>query len=332
MAYVEIETPDGVRQVHLDRPRMSIGRLSYNDVALPYSQISRQHAELRLVDGWWWIADLHSTNGLHIGAERVGEQRLTDGEVVALAPDVHLRFIAESGAPLASGAPAPSAPAADTSNTRPWLLDQPSHAASQAASRPTAGPIPQAPQPSRAAAPARPASMPASRPIASPAARAFGPRSPFADDEERYIPPGMAAQSAPPAGAALLPPIPGAGAFGAAPTVPAAGPPAGTTGAAHGATASYGYGASVEDGAGGPGLYDHYQRGMSGPASTLLHVCQTCGQLTAPDAVYCQNCHHPIAYECPNCRLSLLPIQDRCPRCQTPNPASVRRAHRNPGG
>jgi len=333
MAYVEIETPDGVRQVHLDRPRMSIGRLSYNDVALPYSQISRQHAELRLVDGVWWIADLHSTNGLHIGAERVGEQRLTDGEVVALAPDVHLRFVAERGAPLASSAPAPSGPAADTSNTRPWLLNQASSASSQAATRPTAGPSPQAPQPSRAAPPARPASMPASRPISSPAARAFGPRSPFADDEERYIPPGMAAQGAPPAGAALLPPIPGAGAFGAAPTVPAAGPLAGATSpTGQSATASYGYGASVEAGAGGPGLYDPYQRGMSGPAPTLLHVCQTCGQLTAPDAVYCQNCHHPIAYECPNCRLSLLPIQDRCPRCQTPNPASVRRAHRNPGG
>lgn len=70
------------------------------------------------------------------------------------------------------------------------------------------------------------------------------------------------------------------------------------------------------------------RRATSGPASKLLHVCQTCGQLTAPDAVYCQNCHHTIAQECFNCRLSLLPIQDRCPRCHTPNTASVR--HKNP--
>ncbi|HEY7974626.1 MAG TPA: hypothetical protein VID72_04735, partial [Ktedonobacterales bacterium] len=59
--------------------------------------------------------------------------------------------------------------------------------------------------------------------------------------------------------------------------------------------------------------------------SPLLHVCQTCGQRTMPDAVYCQSCHHAIASECVRCRLSLLPIQDLCPRCQTPNPASVRR-------
>jgi uncharacterized OB-fold protein len=69
------------------------------------------------------------------------------------------------------------------------------------------------------------------------------------------------------------------------------------------------------------------KRVTTGPAPNLLHVCQTCGQLTAPDAVYCQNCRQSIAHECANCRLSLLPIQDRCPRCHTPNQTSVRRAH-----
>jgi hypothetical protein len=67
------------------------------------------------------------------------------------------------------------------------------------------------------------------------------------------------------------------------------------------------------------------------PAPKLLHVCQTCGQLTAPDAVYCQNCHHTIAHECATCRLSLLPIQDRCPRCHVTNQHSVRRAHHGRG-
>jgi hypothetical protein len=67
------------------------------------------------------------------------------------------------------------------------------------------------------------------------------------------------------------------------------------------------------------------------PAPKLLHVCQTCGQLTTPDAVYCQTCHHTIAHECATCRLSLLPIQDRCPRCHATNQHSVRRAHRGRG-
>jgi uncharacterized OB-fold protein len=84
-------------------------------------------------------------------------------------------------------------------------------------------------------------------------------------------------------------------------------------------------------------MIDPQRQGMQGfeqrrtafaPPSPLLHVCQTCGQRTTPDAVYCQNCHHSIASECVRCRLSLLPIQDICPRCQTPNPFSVRRFHR----
>ena len=64
-----------------------------------------------------------------------------------------------------------------------------------------------------------------------------------------------------------------------------------------------------------------------GAGSKLLHVCQTCGQLTPPDAVYCQSCRHSIAHECSTCRLNLLPVQDRCPRCHTPNEFSVRRSH-----
>jgi len=340
MAYVEIETPDGVRQVRLDRPCISIGRLSYNDVALPYSQISRQHAELRLVDGVWWIADLHSTNGLHVGAERVGEQRLTDGAIVALAPDIHLRYVAEAGDEAPRNAPAPAvsrpSPASglsggDTTRPRPWLLEQ---GASSGGRRPSAGPAPQAPAPpsARGVTPARPASTPAAhpgaaptpRPASTPAARAFGPRSPFADDEERYIPPGMVAQGGASA-APLLPPVPGIDSFAPPPAQHA-------TAGMNDVTASYGYRSPSGAITGGAGYYDPYQRATGAPAPSLLHVCQTCGQLTAPDAVYCQNCHHPIAYECPNCHLSLLPIQDRCPRCQAPNPASVRRAHRNPGG
>ena len=62
-----------------------------------------------------------------------------------------------------------------------------------------------------------------------------------------------------------------------------------------------------------------------------LHLCQTCGQLTAPDAVRCQSCHSGIARPCPVCDLSLLPIQDRCPRCQSVNPISVRRSRRGRG-
>lgn len=62
--------------------------------------------------------------------------------------------------------------------------------------------------------------------------------------------------------------------------------------------------------------------------ATLLHLCQTCGQLTAPDAISCQYCHNSIGQPCRLCTLTLLPIQERCPRCQTSNAFYVRRTGR----
>lgn len=67
-----------------------------------------------------------------------------------------------------------------------------------------------------------------------------------------------------------------------------------------------------------------------GAAASYLHLCQTCGQQTAPDAVRCQACGSPIAQPCRSCGLSLLPVQDLCPRCQCANPDSVLRARRTP--
>jgi pSer/pThr/pTyr-binding forkhead associated (FHA) protein len=60
-----------------------------------------------------------------------------------------------------------------------------------------------------------------------------------------------------------------------------------------------------------------------GLAAAHLHLCQTCGQQTAPGSLRCQACGCSIAHACESCGLSLLPIQDVCPRCQSPNTASV---------
>ena len=250
MYYLEVETPEGTRRIQLTRDRVSIGRLSYNDIALPSAQISRQHAEMRLLQGEWWIADLHSTNGLHVSAERIQERRLLPGDCIVLAPGISIRFLSDTPPPLPVVMPA----------TPPW--------------------------------------------------RAEGDGSP---------PPSAPPSAAPPAASGPAPDANGERST----TVPASGYPA-----PHGPMNA------------GSELHDPYRRShpagdqyraTAGPAPTLLHVCQTCGQLTAPNEVFCQVCHHPIAYECPNCRLSLLPIQERCPRCQTPNPASVRRSHRASG-
>jgi predicted component of type VI protein secretion system len=67
---------------------------------------------------------------------------------------------------------------------------------------------------------------------------------------------------------------------------------------------------------------------VTAPTTPLLHLCQTCGQLTAPHVINCQSCHNSIAQPCQRCGLSLLPIQDRCPRCHAQNTQSVYRSRR----
>ncbi|MEO7001887.1 MAG: FHA domain-containing protein [Ktedonobacterales bacterium] len=362
MAYLDIETQNGGKRVTLDRDRLSIGRLSYNDIALPYPQISRQHAELRYLNGAWWIHDLHSTNGLHASGQRLsGDHKLVSGELVLLAPEIRLRFV-EDGI-----APAPAASQPPHQQGHPWSSSDSGASvytppATQSFQSPPASQRQQAPYTS----PASSASSASSAPSHS--LKSLAPRSPFADDEEPFAPAGMLPPT-PPAPMSPLPPFSPSGYSGTPSGAYGLGATA-NTGGETGRGVNHISGAPYTSilgsmspplgpaGAGtGTDIYDPFHRsdvqGMptagpppisgasgssvgrgatAGPAPTLLHVCQTCGQLTAPDAVYCQSCRHSIAHECGNCRLSLLPIQDRCPRCQTPNPTSVRRAHRSPGG
>lgn len=295
MAYLEFETPEGGKRVPLDRDRLSIGRLSYNDVVLSSPQISRQHAEMRRINGEWWIADLHSTNGVQLDGQRVHEHRLAPGQRLVLAPGISFRFV-EDGTPFAS-TPSGQRPAA---NARPLTP------------RPPSRPLPAAPP--------------------SP------PRTISADDEAPFALPSGAERSS--WGSTTGPAM---DAWNGMPTMrPARRGSAPING--RGAGGSGGYPAPPGRMVSGSDVLDpNYLNGLHGawqggapaspaspapaPAAVALHVCQTCGQRTAPDAVYCQNCHHSIAVECPNCRLSLLPIQDRCPRCHTPNASAVRRAH-----
>ena len=308
MAYLEIRIGQDVRSISLDRDHLRIGRLADNDIVLRDAQISRQHAEVRFTTGGWHILDLGSTNGLHVKGKRVREHRLGNGDVLLLAPGVSFTFHDGTAPSDAISTAARAAP--------PIRPPQP----------PTTPPVPVEP-------PAVPSVFDMLR-----------PRSPFADDEQLYIPPGMGAPAPPTDYSRRYVPrsyegSPEAGRYpGYAEqsadtassqfnTIPAGGYPA-PVGPLTSGSSSDGHDpfrrSSVN-------ANSEASRATAGPTSMLLHVCQTCGQLTAPDSVYCQSCHHSVARECPNCRLSLLPIQDRCPRCQSPNPGSVRRAHRAAG-
>ncbi len=303
MAYLEIRIGQEVRRISLDRDHLRIGRLADNDIVLRDAQISRQHAEIRFAAGEWRILDLGSTNGLHVKGKRVREHRLGSSDVLLLAPGVTLS--------LHEGVAPPDAISTVASAAQSTHLPQ------------------------SAVAPAEPPAEPSAFDM-------LHPRSPFADDEQIYIPPGMGVPAPPTHYNKPYTP----GAYGGSPEAGGyshfSEQSANTTSSQFDTIPAGGYPAPVGPLTSGSDGHDPFRRSSvnanseayratAGPTSTLLHVCQTCGQLTAPDSVYCQSCHHSVARECPNCRLSLLPIQDRCPRCQSPNPGSVRRAHRAAG-
>jgi pSer/pThr/pTyr-binding forkhead associated (FHA) protein len=269
MASIELTTPDGAQQIALHTDHITLGRLATNDIVLPYSHISRRHAELRLINGVWWVADQGSTNGLHINGQRVQEAPLQPGATIALSPHVALRLLLTS----------PNEPP------------------------PTAAPL-----------------LPESQP---PPLSAYAPRSPYAEDEAPFYPhmrPAPPVHSEP---RALSPSASSSDAdHRAKPDRVAPSTPRKTAG-----ETSERKSPSSDPQRRAQGIMER-RRVATGAPSTTLYICQTCGQLTAPDAVYCQSCHHAIATECARCRLSLLPIQDLCPRCQTPNPVSVRRTRR----
>jgi predicted component of type VI protein secretion system len=123
MDMLEVETRDGLQRVPLDKPRLTIGRLPGNDIVLPFTQISRHHAEIRQRGEDWWIIDIGSTNGMRIGGQVVKEHRLRSGDRVVLAPTISVRYVSDrtsqrvaATARAATPPPQPAAPSPERSS------------------------------------------------------------------------------------------------------------------------------------------------------------------------------------------------------------------------
>lgn len=80
----------------LNKPVMTIGRLSGNDVQVPSQRVSRLHARIRSENGVWLIEDAESLNGLSYHGRRVDRLALTNGDRIYVAPTAVLTFQAAS--------------------------------------------------------------------------------------------------------------------------------------------------------------------------------------------------------------------------------------------
>jgi adenylate cyclase len=78
--------PDGGGDnIPLIRDILTVGRRESCDICLRYPNVSGMHCELAFKDGFWWIKDLGSTNGIKVNGVKVPKKLLHPGEKITIA-------------------------------------------------------------------------------------------------------------------------------------------------------------------------------------------------------------------------------------------------------
>lgn len=70
----ELVPVGGGDAIPLIRAQMTLGRRESCDICMRFPNVSGLHAELSFRDGYWYIKDLNSTNGVKVNGTRVLEK------------------------------------------------------------------------------------------------------------------------------------------------------------------------------------------------------------------------------------------------------------------
>jgi adenylate cyclase len=81
----ELIPSDGGDAIQLTGERLVVGRRESCDVRLLFPNVSQQHCELYFREGYWYIRDLNSTNGIKVNGMRVQNKLLFPGDEISLA-------------------------------------------------------------------------------------------------------------------------------------------------------------------------------------------------------------------------------------------------------
>ena len=83
--YGELHPVGGGDPIPLLKKDLVVGRRESCDIVLRFSNVSAQHCELNVNDGFWYVRDLNSRNGVKVNGNRVTEKRLDPGDVIWIA-------------------------------------------------------------------------------------------------------------------------------------------------------------------------------------------------------------------------------------------------------
>ena len=75
----------GGDSIPLRKKSLLVGRRESCDIVLRFSNVSAHHCQLTLNQGYWFVKDLSSRNGIKVNGVRVQEKRLDPGNVLRIA-------------------------------------------------------------------------------------------------------------------------------------------------------------------------------------------------------------------------------------------------------
>jgi pSer/pThr/pTyr-binding forkhead associated (FHA) protein len=90
----ELIPQGGGDPIPLLEPKLLVGRRSSCDIVLGFPNVSSQHCELELINGYWHIKDLRSRNGIKVNGQRCDSKWLHPGDEVSIAKN-HFEILYE---------------------------------------------------------------------------------------------------------------------------------------------------------------------------------------------------------------------------------------------
>jgi FHA domain len=160
-----------IREIPLDKERITIGRKAQNDIQIENLAVSGEHACIVTILNDSFLEDLGSTNGTVVNGNQIKKHILQNNDVIEIGK-YKMKYVMEA-------ATAAAAPAAAEDFEKTMVMRSPTKPAAAApkpaapaAVKPAAPPSPMAPAASATPAPSRPAAPAAPAAAARPAAPA----------------------------------------------------------------------------------------------------------------------------------------------------------------
>ncbi|MDR0704631.1 MAG: FHA domain-containing protein [Planctomycetaceae bacterium] len=86
--YGQLVPLSGGDPIPLCKPEILVGRKDNCDIVLRFSNVSGQHCRLVLSGGYWYVLDLHSTNGIKLNGAKVTDHRVDPGATLAISKHI----------------------------------------------------------------------------------------------------------------------------------------------------------------------------------------------------------------------------------------------------